>query len=140
MIKWASYFVKSDRDQRHLKEKGFNKKWKNKPSTFKNGSTKWIKKQQYSDIAQYNQKTDPIPTISNLPLKANTNNLPYPSHLSQTSHTFPDHNLTKLCTQSSVSSPCEIQDLSHIAVFRLRAKCRIYHNHWKNLCRNLTKS
>ena len=64
-IKWASYFVKSDRDESHLKEKGFNKKWKNKPSTFKNGKTKWVKKQQHSDTAQYNQKTDPIPTTSN---------------------------------------------------------------------------
>ena len=112
MIKWASYFVKSNRDQSHLKEKGFNKKWKNKPSTFKNGSTKWVKKQQNSDTAQYNQKSDPIQTISNFPLKTNTNNPPYPSHPSQTSHTFPDQNLSKLCTQSSVSSPCEMQDLS----------------------------
>ena len=57
-------------------------------------------------------KTDPIPTKSNFPLKTNAKDLPYPSHLSQTSHTFPNHNLTKLCTQSSVSSPCEIQDIS----------------------------
>ena len=73
---------------------------------------KWVKKQQNTDISQYNQKTEAVPTINNSPLKTNAKNIPYPSHLSQTSHTFPDHNLMKLCTQSSVSSPCEIQDIS----------------------------
>ena len=79
---------------------------------FLNWKHKWVKKQQNSDIPQYNQKTEAIPTIRNSPLKTTAKNVAYPSHLSQTSHTFPDHNLTKLCTQSSVSSPCEIQDIS----------------------------
>ena len=42
-------------------------------------------------------------------MKTNTKNLPYPSHLSQTIFSFPDYNLSKFCTQSSVSFPCEIQ-------------------------------
>ena len=79
---------------------------------FQKWKHKMGKKQQNSDTAQHNQKSDPIQTISNFPLKTNTNNPPYPSHPSQTSHTFPDQNLSTLCTQSSVSSPCEMQDLS----------------------------
>ena len=125
MTKWASYLVKSDCDQSHLKEKGCNKKWKNKPSTFKNGSTKWVKKQQNSDIAQYNQKTDPIPAISNF-------------HWIQIPRTYHIHLI--FLKQVILLQTTIYRNFGHKAVFRLHAKYRIYHNHWKTLGRNLTKT
>ena len=64
MIKWALYFVKSDHDQSHLNEKGFNKNGKTNRPLSKMEAQNGLK-QQKSDIAQYNQKTDPIPTITN---------------------------------------------------------------------------
>ena len=69
MIKWASYFVKSDRDESHGNEKSFNKKWKNKQCITRNETKHWVQKHQNSKTTQCTATSDPVPMHKEVPLQ-----------------------------------------------------------------------
>ena len=69
MIKWASYFVKSDRDKRHLNEKSFKQKWKLKQCITQNETKQWVIKHQHSKTAQCTATSDPVPMHQEVPLQ-----------------------------------------------------------------------
>ena len=69
MIKWASYFVKSDRDKRHLNEKSFKQKWKNKQCITQNETKQWVKKHQNSKTTQCTATSDPVLMHKEVPLQ-----------------------------------------------------------------------
>jgi len=69
MIKWASYFVKSDRDKSHLNEKSFKQKWKNKQCITQNETKQWVKKHEHSKTTQCTAISDPVPMHKEVPLQ-----------------------------------------------------------------------
>ena len=69
MIKWASYFVKADRDKSRGNERSFNKKWKNKQCTTRNETKQWVQKHQNSKTTLCTATSDPVPMQKEVPLQ-----------------------------------------------------------------------